>query len=1272
LTEDVDLQDIDVDSNRRLLDLFLGNTSAIKAKRRVLEESIQRNCKEYETSLRERWSAKERERVKREGEPLRMRRKALDEVDHTYAGYKSLLDEKEAMMMELTRAYDEGEEITEGELKLEELDDLMQRKEVDVLKSLLKAGLDESDLIDDSIAAPNSPMPVVLSTQVTSTAVPTPQLARESHRLADHNSQVVFQTQLPRNEATSMMLSYQHYPPVESSRPSDPFPRQSVTPLTRVENTRRTIIPEPRSERNWIDEDVDLFDDDDIFPVDNQPNERLHSNMPICRRKSPLKPLHHTTHEDFDDFSDAEMLAAANEFEQGQPSGSLLQARSVFTESAGNAIAPRKTRVMSKVASSQPKVVISPDLMKHPWSPDVRRALKDRFRMSGFRHNQLEAINATLQGHDAFVLMPTGGGKSLCYQLPAVVNSGKTRGITIVISPLISLMQDQVDHLNAVNIKAGQLVGNMEAANRKKVMDAFDMAVPEHFLQLLYVTPEMVNRNSTFINSLKRLHRKEKLARIVIDEAHCVSQWGHDFRPDYKAIGNFRRQFPGVPVMALTATATENVILDVKHNLGMDRCQVFSQSFNRPNLYYEVRKKEKNVAGSIAELIQSQYNGQTGIVYTLSRKSSETIAAKLIGHGINAHHYHAEVDPQEKVRIQKEWQKGRIKVVVATIAFGMGIDKPDVRFVVHEHIPKSLEGYYQETGRAGRDGNSSDCILYFSYKDIQSLRRLISRGEASWEQQQRQMNMLNRVVSFCESQHSCRRVEILRYFGEKFDGDLCESGCDNCKTGRINAAYEAQDFSEYAVAILELVEDANGLTLNQCVDIIAGKKPGENSEMRHFGMGKAMKPHELERIIYTLFAEGALSENHKVNRRFDVAVTYYVRGPSANAFLSGRRKLAIIVQAADGHQRQARPRGQAKKASESRLPPSTNISSPVRKAARKQKTKRAADDDDNAHADDYEDDGFVVPDDSEESDGVFDPPKHPPAKASRRQRTLEELGPPISKDSGMQGRVINDIHQDIIHSFIDSAKQFEEQLRNRTGQRRNLFTEQQYREMAVSWTTSVGEMNRIPGIDKDKVDKYGAKFIPLVRQYHEQYLEMMGEKKAGAKTGRTVSGNHDLIDLVSSDFEQDDDDAMSENGEEAEEEFDDIDDSNDEDDAHVSKYFGDSSIGHEEQAQIRRYQAGLDVVNSQVQKPVKKRAATGPGSRGGGRRFSTGRKTSASGGRFKGARAGGGVTKRKTSSGPSRKASGGSGTGAGGARSTASRGVKKGSGTSSAIPLMPF
>ena len=612
------------------------------------------------------------------------------------------------------------------------------------------------------------------------------------------------------------------------------------------------------------------------FEEDNDEYEEIYTKNMASAMERHWSGLKETAAGDEDEFGeiedDEDMLLAADEMENSslRSSGNTIpKTRTVFAETSGNI--SRTEPHPSKSQLQQPPPHQS--LLQYPWSRDVKAAMKNRFHLQGFRPNQLEAINATLGGKDAFVLMPTGGGKSLCYQLPSIIRSGKTRGVTVVISPLLSLMQDQVEHLQKLKIQALLVNSEVTPEHRQLVMQGLRDPNVENMIQLLYVTPEMISKSTSIVNALGALHRRRKLARIVIDEAHCVSQWGHDFRPDYKLLGEVRQQFQGVPVMALTATATENVKVDVIHNLGIPNCEIYTQSFNRPNLSYEVRPKAKakDVLENMANIIKTTYRNQSGIIYCLSRANCESIAEKLREeHQIQAHHYHAGMDPQDKTNVQRQWQAGKYHVIVATIAFGMGIDKPDVRFVIHHTIPKSLEGYYQETGRAGRDGKRSGCYLYYGYQDTSALKRMIDDGEGSWEQKERQRKMLRNVVQFCENRNDCRRVQVLNYFNESFRREDCNASCDNCKS---DSTFESQDFTGYAVAAIELVRgmEQDNVTLLHCVDIFRGSKSKRITESKHskldqFGSGCALDRGEAERLFYRLLSEDALAEHHITNK----------------------------------------------------------------------------------------------------------------------------------------------------------------------------------------------------------------------------------------------------------------------------------------------------------------------------------------------------------------------------------------------------------------------
>ncbi|ORZ01722.1 hypothetical protein BCR43DRAFT_189779 [Syncephalastrum racemosum] len=536
-----------------------------------------------------------------------------------------------------------------------------------------------------------------------------------------------------------------------------------------------------------------------------------------------------------------------------------------------------------------------------PWSADVRRALKDIFKLSEFRHNQLDAINTTMQGHDCFVLMPTGGGKSLCYQLPAVLNkSYNRRGVTIVISPLLSLIQDQVQRLvNVLGVRALFLNGDTPVAERRAIFDTLQhspLSTP-----LVYVTPELISRSNAFQNVLQKLHSNDMLARFVVDEAHCVSHWGHDFRPDYKTLGELKHNYTNVPIIALTATANPIVQEDITSNLNIQGCKIFKQSFNRVNLTYEI--KQVTAAKRIDDMIEFllRYAGKTGIVYCISRRQCEEVSGKLQKAGVRADFYHAALSTEERMRSQLAWQRGETHVIVATIAFGMGIDKADVRFVIHYSLPSSVEGYYQETGRAGRDGRPAHCRLYYNYRDSVVHRKLIEKGDSNGVvnpmQRRRQYENLNKMIALCENAMDCRRREILAYFGEVFDPAQCRYTCDNCKNNQHMQSVE-EDFTQAAKEIVTLVRAAyrENITLNQVLDIFRGSK-SKRFEMYqgepYFGAGQAYKKQDIDRLLKKLVLSDVLNERSQTNRAGFVS-SYIQLGPRAYDVENGSMRIILM------------------------------------------------------------------------------------------------------------------------------------------------------------------------------------------------------------------------------------------------------------------------------------------------------------------------------------------------------------------------------------------
>ncbi|MBR1889428.1 MAG: DNA helicase RecQ [Alloprevotella sp.] len=398
--------------------------------------------------------------------------------------------------------------------------------------------------------------------------------------------------------------------------------------------------------------------------------------------------------------------------------------------------------------------------------PDLYAALKQHFGFDAFKENQLEIIRALLDGHNVFVLMPTGGGKSMCYQLPALL----MEGTAIVVSPLIALMKNQVDTLRGTSENDG-IAHYLNSMLTKTEVEQVKSDIQEGKTKLLYVSPESLTKED-----YARFLRTVKISFYAIDEAHCISEWGHDFRPEYRKIYDIiAEKLVPAPIMALTATATEKVRQDIKKCLNIQDAKEFKSSFNRPNLYYEIRTKTKNIDKDLINFIR-QNRGKSGIIYCLSRKTVEELAEVLKANDIKAEPYHAGLEPQVRNETQDKFIMQDIDIIVATIAFGMGIDKPDVRFVIHYDIPKSLEGYYQETGRAGRDGGEGKCIAFYSPEDLKRLEKFME-GKPVAEQEIGRL-LLKETAAYAETS-ICRRKMLLNYFGETYTKDNC-GNCDNC------------------------------------------------------------------------------------------------------------------------------------------------------------------------------------------------------------------------------------------------------------------------------------------------------------------------------------------------------------------------------------------------------------------------------------------------------------------------------------------------------------
>ena len=460
--------------------------------------------------------------------------------------------------------------------------------------------------------------------------------------------------------------------------------------------------------------------------------------------------------------------------------------------------------------------------MKQFDSSLLHDKLKEYFGFSSFKGNQEAVIRNVLEGKDTFVLMPTGGGKSLCYQLPALLMDG----VAIVISPLIALMKNQVDAMRTFSAESG-IAHFLNSSLNKTAVAQVRADVLAGKTKLLYFAPESLTKE----DNVAFLH-KIKVSFYAIDEAHCISEWGHDFRPEYRRIRPIINEIGTAPLIALTATATPKVQMDIQKNLGMSDASVFKSSFNRPNLYYEIRPK-RNVDHDIIRFIK-QNEGKSGIIYCLSRKKVEELTELLVANGIRARAYHAGMDAATRAANQDDFLMERVEVIVATIAFGMGIDKPDVRYVIHYDIPKSLEGYYQETGRAGRDGGEGHCLTFYSYKDIQKLEKFM-QGKPIAEQEIGKLLLLE-TVSYAESS-MCRRKTLLHYFGEDYTEDNC-GNCDNCRDPK--PKIDARAALKMALEALRDIGDK--FKVDYLVNVLVGKttaliKSYGHNKSKWFGAG---------------------------------------------------------------------------------------------------------------------------------------------------------------------------------------------------------------------------------------------------------------------------------------------------------------------------------------------------------------------------------------------------------------------------------------------------